>query len=68
MLVLSRKVNETIIIGKDVRVTVIAARGRQVRLSIEAPTEVSILREELLPGPASPRQSRLGNPPNIQRR
>jgi carbon storage regulator CsrA len=52
MLVLSRKINETIIIGGNIRVTMTAIRGRQVRLAIEAPPEVSIVREELLPAPS----------------
>ena len=49
MLVLSRKVNESIIIGGNIRVTMAAIRGRQVRLSIEASPEIPILRQELVP-------------------
>jgi carbon storage regulator len=48
MLVLSRKIDETIVIGGAIRVTLIAIRGRQVRLAIEAPPEVQVLREELI--------------------
>ena len=51
MLVLSRKINETIVIGGNIRVTMTAIRSRQVRLAIEAPPEVPIVREELLPAP-----------------
>ncbi len=47
MLVLSRKAGEDILIGKDVRVRVIAAQGGQVRLGILAPREVEVLRAEL---------------------
>ena len=47
MLVLSRKLNETIVINGDIRVTVVAIRANQVRLGIEAPESVAILREEL---------------------
>lgn len=56
MLVLSRKVNESIIIGGNIRVTMTAIRSHQVRLSIEAPADVRILRQELLadPTPAEP--------------
>ncbi len=48
MLVLSRKINETIIIGGNIRVTMTAIRSSQVRLAIEAPPDVPIFREELL--------------------
>jgi carbon storage regulator CsrA len=48
MLVLSRKVNEQIIIGDQIRLTVVSIRGNQVRIGLEAPPSVSILREELV--------------------
>jgi len=48
MLVLSRKRNESLIIGDHIRITVIDIRGNQVRVGIEAPDDVRILREELL--------------------
>ena len=47
MLVLSRKVGETVIIGQEIVVTVLAIRGDRVRLGIEAPREVGIRRSEL---------------------
>jgi carbon storage regulator CsrA len=50
MLVLSRKINETIVIGGNIRVTMTAIRSSQVRLAIEAPPDVPIFREELLRG------------------
>jgi carbon storage regulator len=50
MLVLSRKINETIVIGGNIRVTMTAIRSNQVRLAIEAPQDVPIFREELLSG------------------
>ena len=50
MLVLSRKRNESIRIGEDVTITVIALKGGGVRLGIDAPTEISIVRSELIPG------------------
>jgi carbon storage regulator len=47
MLVLSRKPGEEIAIGENIRLTVVAVRGSQVRLGITAPSDVSIQREEL---------------------
>ena len=51
MLVLSRKINETIVIGGDIRVTMTAIHSRQVRLAIDAPRDVPIIRQELLSTP-----------------
>jgi carbon storage regulator len=48
VLVLTRKINETIIIAENIRVTIMDIHGRNVRLAIEAPQEVAILREELV--------------------
>jgi len=48
MLVLSRKRSETIVIGSDIRITVVNVDRNQVRLGIEAPEHISVLREELL--------------------
>jgi len=47
MLVLSRKLNEEIIIDGCIRVRVIEVKGNHVRLGIEAPNDVPILREEV---------------------
>ena len=47
MLVLSRKLNESIVINGNIRVTVVGLRGNHVRLGIEAPDSVEILRQEL---------------------
>lgn len=47
MLVLSRKVDEQIVIGDNIRMTVISIRGNQVRLGFEAPLSVPIFRAEL---------------------
>lgn len=47
MLVLSRKADESIYIGKDIIVTVIDIRGDKVRLGISAPTAVPVHREEV---------------------
>ncbi|MBV2197208.1 carbon storage regulator CsrA [Bacillus velezensis] len=47
MLVLSRKVNESIQIGPDIEIKVIAIEGEQVKLGIEAPQHVDIHRKEI---------------------
>ncbi len=52
MLVLTRRVNERIVIGDDIVVTVLEVHGDQVRLGIEAPREVKVFREEVISRPA----------------
>lgn len=47
MLVLTRRVDESIIIGDDVKVIIVDVRGDQVKLGIEAPREISVHREEI---------------------
>jgi len=47
MLVLSRKLNESIIIGDDIKVTVVRLGNDKVRLGITAPNDVSVHREEI---------------------
>ena len=51
MLVLSRKKNEEIIVGDDIRITVVRIAGNRVALSIRAPDATHILRGELLNRP-----------------
>jgi carbon storage regulator len=47
MLILSRKVGESLMIGDDVVVTVVGISGQQIRLGISAPREVAVHREEI---------------------
>jgi carbon storage regulator len=47
MLVLGRKVNESVMIGDDIVVTVLAIEGDRLKIGIEAPSHVRILRREL---------------------
>ena len=64
MLVLSRKIDESIMIGSDIKITVVDIRGDKIRIGIEAPKELSVHREEVykeivrqaLPGSRPPLQ------------
>jgi len=47
MLILTRRVGESVIIGNDVTVTVLGVKGNQVRLGVNAPREVAVHREEI---------------------
>ena len=47
MLILTRRVGETLVIGDDVTVTVLGVRGNQVRLGVNAPKDVAVHREEI---------------------
>ncbi|HEX2245037.1 MAG TPA: carbon storage regulator CsrA, partial [Gammaproteobacteria bacterium] len=47
MLILTRRVGESLMIGDNVNVTVLGIKGKQVRLGVNAPKEVSVHREEI---------------------
>lgn len=47
MLILTRRVGETVIIGNEVTVTVLGVKGNQVRIGVNAPKDVSVHREEI---------------------
>ena len=47
MLILTRKLGESITIGDDIRVSILGVRGRQIRIGIEAPSNVVVHREEI---------------------
>ncbi len=47
MLILSRRVEETLMIGDDITVTILGIKGNQVRIGINAPKHISVDREEI---------------------
>lgn len=47
MLILTRRVGESLMIGDDINVTVLGIRGNQVRIGVNAPKDVSVHREEI---------------------
>ncbi|MDR2600694.1 MAG: carbon storage regulator CsrA, partial [Oscillospiraceae bacterium] len=62
MLVLSRKLNETIIIGDNIRVTLLGIDGDKIKLGVDAPRDVKVFREELLEATKSTNVQALGAP------
>jgi carbon storage regulator len=48
VLILTRKVGESVMIGNDVSITVLRVKGNQVRLGVNAPKDVSVQREEII--------------------
>ncbi len=47
MLILTRRVGETVMIGNDITVTVLGVKGNQVRVGVNAPKDVAVHREEI---------------------
>jgi carbon storage regulator len=47
MLILTRRVGETVMVGDDITITVLGVKGNQVRIGVNAPKEVSVHREEI---------------------
>ena len=47
MLILTRRIGETIVVGDDITVTVLGVKGNQVRLGVSAPRDVAVHREEI---------------------
>ena len=47
MLILTRKVNESLLVGDDIKLTVLGIKGGQIRIGISAPREVAVHRQEV---------------------
>jgi carbon storage regulator len=47
MLILTRSQNESVIIGDDIKITILGTKGKDVKIGIEAPEDVKIWREEV---------------------
>lgn len=47
MLILTRRVGETLIVGDDISVTILGIKGNQIRIGINAPKDISVHREEI---------------------
>ena len=47
MLILTRKVNESLIVGDNITITVLGVKGNQVRIGVDAPKDVSVHRQEI---------------------
>jgi carbon storage regulator len=60
MLVLSRRTNETLVIDNNIRFTVLSVHGNQVRIGIDAPDDIIVLREEIAAN--TQRMATLSNP------
>lgn len=68
MLVLSRKAGQALIIGEEIILKVVEIRGQQVRLGVEAPNHVSVVRQELRDAvSASNRRASASDPKDAER-
>ena len=62
MLVLSRKLNETILIGENIRVTILGVDGDKIKIGVDAPRDVKVFREELIEATKSTNKQALSAP------
>ena len=67
MLILTRRTSETIVIGDDIRVTVIHVDGNQVRIGVKAPKDISVHREEIYKRVLAERQDQKVSPLKAKR-
>ena len=66
MLILSRKVNEKIMIGEDISLTIIEIRGDQVKVGVEAPKSVKVFRQEVFEAIKNENRAAATSEPNLQ--
>ena len=63
MLILTRRVGETLMVGDDVTVTVLGVKGNQVRIGVNAPKDVAVHREEIYERIRKENEAGAGKPP-----
>jgi carbon storage regulator len=66
MLILSRKINEKIMIGEDISITIIEIRGDQVKIGVEAPKSVKVFRQEVYVAIQNENRAAATSMPNLE--
>lgn len=61
MLILTRRVGESLMIGDDVTITVLAVKGNQIRIGVNAPRDVAVHRQEIVERDAATHVTKLGS-------
>jgi carbon storage regulator len=65
MLILTRKLDEAILIGEDIKITIVEIQGDKVKLGIEAPRQLAVLREEVYNAVREENRQAMLNPKGI---